>query len=345
MIRALMDYGALAAKARAMYGKRLRREDFSRMAAMGSAAELSEYLRSHPAWSACAAHLTGGVYIGRIELESALWTQFRSDYHKLLAFLPRRDEALMAFPVLLQEQRAILSALRGLKADRPPAGLPRTILRSRLDLRALAACTSFDGLIAAAGETIYAPALRRLRTARAEEFPDYAAAETLLRSAYFSHIYRVIHQNYRGETRSLLLRSFGEQIDWLNLMHILRLKTYFPGEQDYPAVLFPFNYRLRPEFIRSLCAAPDAAGVLALLQDTPYAGKLSLDGPEALEDSYRRAFYTFNRRQLTAATPSVYTAVAFLNLKELELHALVSLIESVKYGVPCDTALAQLSGS
>ena len=98
MIRALMDYGALAAKARAMYGKRLRREDFSRMAAMGSAAELSEYLRSHPAWSACAAHLTGGVYIGRIELESALWTQFRSDYHKLLAFLPRRDEALMAFP-------------------------------------------------------------------------------------------------------------------------------------------------------------------------------------------------------------------------------------------------------
>ena len=63
MIRALMDYGALAAKARAMYGKRLRREDFSRMAAMGSAAELSEYLRSHPAWSACAAHLTGGVSI------------------------------------------------------------------------------------------------------------------------------------------------------------------------------------------------------------------------------------------------------------------------------------------
>ena len=300
------------------------------MAAMGSAAELSEYSRSHPAWSACAAHLTGGVYIGRIELESALWTQFRSDYHKLLAFLPRRDEALMAFPVLLQEQRAILLLPCGAsRRDCPPAGLPRTILRSRLDLRALAACTSFDGLIAAAGETIYAPALRRLRTARAEEFPDYAAAETLLRSAYFSHIYRVIHQNYRGETRSLLLRSFGEQIDWLNLMT-------FSGSNPLPRraglsrrplpLQLPPAARVHPFPLcrpgRSGRPGPASGHPLCLESfwnmGTRRPWRIPTAGP----------FYTFNRRQLTAATPSVYTAVAFLNLKELELHALVSLIES-----------------
>ena len=36
--------------------------------------------------------------------------------------------------------------------------------------------------------------------------------------------------------------------------------------------------------------------------------------------------------------------MAYLNLKDLELHALVSLIESVKYGVPYDTSLARLFG-
>lgn len=344
MIRAQMEYGALSSKVHALYGKRLRLADFEHMASLRTEAELSEYLRSHPAWSACAARLAGGVYIGRVELELALWDQFRTDYRKLLHFIPRADKALFSFPILLQEQRAILSTLRRLKAGHPLSPLPRSILHSTLDLQALASCTDFDGLTAAARDTIYAPALHRLRPAQAGTLPDYTGAETLLRSTYFSHMYHIIHKCYRGETKAVLLRAYGEQIDWFNLIHILRLKTYFPGQSDYLPVLFPFNYRLRPEMIRALCAAPDLSSARELLQDTPYAAGLSSGGVEELEDAFRRAFYTFNRRQLTHGTPSIYTAMAYLNLKDLELHALVSLIESVKYGVPYDTSLARLFG-
>lgn len=64
-----------------------------------------------------------------------------------------------------------------------------------------------------------------------------------------------------------------------------------------------------------------------------------------VEDYYRRALFHFSRRQLMAGTPSVYTAVAYLNVKEAELQALVNVIESVKYGVPYDAALAELIGA
>ena len=46
-----MTYGALSAKIRALYGKRLRADDFARLAGLKNEAELLEALRQHPGWS------------------------------------------------------------------------------------------------------------------------------------------------------------------------------------------------------------------------------------------------------------------------------------------------------
>ena len=48
MIGALMTYGALTAKTKALYGKRLRTADFEHMAALGSETDVLEYLRTQP---------------------------------------------------------------------------------------------------------------------------------------------------------------------------------------------------------------------------------------------------------------------------------------------------------
>ena len=51
MKNAEMTYGALSAKIRALYGKRLRADDFARLAGLKNEAELLEALRQHPGWS------------------------------------------------------------------------------------------------------------------------------------------------------------------------------------------------------------------------------------------------------------------------------------------------------
>ena len=349
MIRADMTYGALCAKTRALYGKRLRLADYQHMAGLESVEDVMEYLRLKPGWSAAVGHLLeqyGGGFIGRVELEAVLWDQVYTEYAGLSHYVPRSDRAIMQFPVLLAEVRAILATLRRLKAghvkDTPVSF--RLLAGSRLDPKVLWTLSDYAALTEAAKETIYHAALRRMRPAEGEALPDYAAAEALLRSTYFSHMYRVIHKQYAGETQKVLLRAYGEQIDLLNIIHILRLKTYFPGVDSYFAVLFPFNYRLRPEFIRALCAAPDAAGVFELLKGSPYASSFTDVDVGEVEDYYRRAFYSFNKRQLISGRPSIYTAMAYLNLKELELRALVTVIESVKYGAPYDDSFARLIG-
>ncbi|MCI2057831.1 MAG: V-type ATPase subunit [Oscillibacter sp.] len=342
-------YDALCAKVRAMYGKRLRFADFERLGRCTSEQEVLDALRQFPAWSVAMAELepSADAYVGRVELENALSGETLREYQALMHYIPQGDRQLMQFPVLLAERDAILRALRRLKAGPDYHGMPhpsRFLNRSRIDAQAIELCRDYTGLLSACAGSIYAPVLTHLQPEDGTKLPDYMMTESLLRTAYFTNVYRIVHRRYSGETKALLLRAFGKQIDLLNLIHILRIKTYFPEMQDLFTVLFPFHYRLRPEFIRALCAAPDAASAFALVRRSPYAGSFRDMAVAEVEDYYHRAFYEFNRRQLLTGAPSVYTAISYLNLKDTECALLTNVVESVKYGVPYDSGFARLIG-
>lgn len=90
------------------------------------------------------------------------------------------------------------------------------------------------------------------------------------------------------------------------------------SRRPYLRVLFPFHYRLNPDFTRALCAAPGVDDVFALLRDSPYPGLLRRRGGGRGGGVLPTAICRFNKRQLAAVPPSIYTAVAYLELKELE---------------------------
>ena len=190
-----MTYGALSAKIRALYGKRLRADDFARLAGLKNEAELLEALRQHPGWSRALSLVPPGAwsYVGRVEMEGALRDELRLEYRSLSYYVPREDKPLMQFQLRAAERSALLAALRRLKTGRyakeppPTSAVP---LRLRLDEGALASCTSYDQLLDAARDTIYAPVLRHLRPSRDGALPDFTLAEAALRTAYFSQIGR-----------------------------------------------------------------------------------------------------------------------------------------------------------
>lgn len=342
----MSGYEALAAKVKAMYGKRLTMEDFEHISTLHSETEVLDFLRTHPGWKRALAPVTD-TSVDRARLETLLQNEIRAEYVALNHFAPRKDRFLLSFLVMLCELNQILSALRRLASHgrvKPAMAIPPDfLLHSRLDYRTLSLCQDYDGLIEAARDTMYGPVLRHLRPDQAGALPDYTAAEALLRSTYYTTLYRKCAKEYSGTTRTVLLRALGQQADLLNIIHILRLKTYFPGDERYLSLLFPIRDRLKPELIQALCAAPDADAVFDLLAASPYAQVFAGRDTSYLEAYYLRAFARFNHRQLSSGLPSVYTAVAYLVLKDLERRALTNDIECVKYGVPFDPFLARLA--
>ena len=336
-------YEALAAKARAMYGRRLRRGELIRVSRLDSVEQVLAQLGQLPAWAPAARSLAGEGLVTRERLEDALRAQVRREGLGLMAFLPQDDWALMDAPVRQAELERILAALRRLHASlyRETEQLPLGyVSRARVDLEQLRRCTDFAGLVDAARGSIFYDALSRLRPG--QPLPDYGVTEALLWSVYYRHLLRLIARRYAGDARRLLEQTVGGQVDLLNLMHILRMKQYFPQEDNYLPVLLPYHYKVGPEQIRAMCAAPDPQAVLELAEQTPYAAVFRRAAPEQLQSRYDGMLYRLSRRQLRMGKPSVYTAVAYLNLRELELRAVVSAVESVKYHQALDPALLQV---
>lgn len=340
------EFGALAAKVRAMYGRRLLYSDLVHMASMPDVPAVLDYLR-HTSWAPAVEKLEGKPK-ARVFLEPVLRDQVREEYLRLSWFVPRDDKLLLSYPVLRAELDAIMACLRQIKAaqDLEEVPLPqRFLLHSRMDYQALASCMTYDGLIAAAEQTIYAGALRHLRPAPPQRIPDYQMAESMLRTVYFSHLSRLVERHYGGEVRQTLLRFLGTQADLQNIIHILRLKRYFPEERDHLPYLLPFHLRMDPAQLAQLFAAPTLDAAFALLRETPYAQAFGDPDVSEVEDYYRRAMCRLYRRQLTTGAPSVCTAISYLNLKDAETSVLIGVIESVNYGAPFDDRFARLIGA
>lgn len=339
----LNDFGALSAKVKAMYGRRLRYADFLHIASMPDVRGVLDYLRQ-TGWAPAMVKLDG-LPLNRANLEAVLREQTREEYVRLNYFVPRDDKLLLSYPVLLAELEGILACLRRLKAGRvsEPRSLPqRFLLHSKMDHRALAACASYDELAAAARHTIYAGALDHLRRSQPQELPDYQVAESMLRTVYYSHLFRVMSRHYTGPVREELLHTLGTQADLLNIIHLLRLKRYFPEEQDHLPYLLPFHYRMKPAQLNQLFAAPSLDAAFALLQETRYAQAFQDVEVSEVEDYYRQAMYRLYRRQLIAGEPCVCTAIAYLHIKDAETSCLINAIESVNYGVPFDDGFVKL---
>lgn len=94
MIRDLIKYSAVTAKARAMYGKRLTEEDWAAMSGARSLRALWETLRRSGAWTEAHAPACAG---SAAALLAAVERQTRLDCDRLCLYLSERDAQILRF--------------------------------------------------------------------------------------------------------------------------------------------------------------------------------------------------------------------------------------------------------
>lgn len=331
-----MRYDALAVKAKAMYGRRVLKEDLQRITGLHTIEDIAAELRRLPGWSQATAHLPADELLTRAKLESALREQVRQEGIRLAAFAAREDLPLIEFPIRRSELEQILAALRRLHANLFKEVEPFShawTSRTRLDLDGLRRCSDFAGLVEATRGSIYHAALLRLVTPEGT-LPNYGSTEALLWSVYFKYLMELASKRYQGDVRRMMETAVGSQVDMMNILHALRLKRFFPESDHFLPILIPYHYKVKPDLIYAMCTAPTLDSAMELVESTPYAATFRGAKTEDLQDLYRKALYRTSRRQLIMGKPSVYSAVAYLNLRELELTAVVTAVEASKYRLP-----------
>lgn len=332
-------YVAISAKVRAMYGGRMTAEDYRLLMEKKTLPEAAAFLQSHRGYSRGLAGLrTAGIR--REALENALREVYIQEYQRIFSTLSLEDKALLRFPVYRAEWDAILTAMGRLNSSRQvevAAIWTGTLQKnSKLKLAQLKLADSFQDIVEAAEDTIYASALER--SAVQMETPSTAFVDNMMQVTYFAHLYKVLSAKYSGQVKTIIKQSLDQETDLLNLVQFLRLKKHF-SEEDIRRYSFPLpcSHRLGRAHIQALLNAPDYESAFHLVCDGPYGKIFRSISPTGLEAYLYTLQFKFNQRQLRAAVPTVYTPIAYLTLKEIELRNIISIIECIRYEIKPDS--------
>ena len=329
---------AIFSKARAMYGKRLKQNDYDRLLACDTVPEILSCLKTIPRY----AHLLSNLSerdIHRGQLEATLRLKLFQDYEALCRYEITVGEDFSDYTIMKAEMEQIMRYLTMLEAGTPQQfymTLPKYFNRvSSINLTAMSNAVNYDEFLSVLGKSVYAKLLAPFKPKKGESI-NLSAVENTLFNHMFKQVYAIIEKTSGAEKKDLK-KMFDANIDLRNFTRISRLKKYYQLEPDeIKKQLLPFG-SLKERQLEALCNAQDEKELFSIINQTSagrilakveYNSEFEIPRRALYQESYKRMYFSVN--------PSV-VLVAYFALAETETENIIHIIEGVRYKVPDET--------
>lgn len=326
---------AILAKVRAMYGGRLKPENYEELLRRRTVGELAGYLKNQTSYRQTLAGVQESL-IHRGQLESLLRRSLYDDYLRLMKF-SRSGSPFFGYYLLEQEIGQLVRCIGYLGAHNRQgyiSELPGYLLnRLSIDLQRLARADSPRALLTVLEGTPYHQLLAPLLRGDAVQTP---LCEAALYTYYYRRVLSLVHRQYRGKTRQALVDLFLQEAQLYNLRAIYRLKRFFDAPpEEIARYLLPFYHTLSRRQLERLVQARDAAQFLELLREGRlgryFAGEVLYIEQQTDRLTARQA-----RRLLHFTVSPAVGFTAYLMLRRLEIENIINIAEGVRYGVPSE---------
>ncbi len=340
----VMSYGALATKIRAMKSRLLKEKDFQHLAQMENISQAIAYLEQIPSYRA----VLGDQDAARLhqrDLERMVVGTLYYDFSKLYRFCGKSQKKLLEFYFRKFEISVIKRALRRIFNHGDRTGESRELRSffqklSNIHMEELSQAKTIPELLEALRDTSYKKVLLRLNNAGEAALFDYEMALDLY---YFSEIWKQKDKILKGTDLEMLIRTFGSQIDLLNLTWICRAKKYYqlPAASIF-ALLIPVSYRLRDEEISAMATASNGKELEEILAQTYYGRHFREVAAGELEKLYQQLLNRIYGEERRRNPYSLAVVTAYLHDKEEEIDKLTTVLEGVRYGLEPQETLAYI---
>lgn len=329
---------ATVAKARSIYGKRLKYSDYAELASRKKVTDAAEYLKKNTYYADALADVDTST-IHRGFLESVLNKAYYSRYEKLCRFQHLEKKPFFNFLLVRQEIRELLKALLYLNNDSPDVYVESMhsylIGKSGLDLMALARAEDFKGVLKVLRHTPYYDVLKNVKADSSGNIP-YTRCEVMLRTYYLKWLLENAKECTAGRARKALVDQINVQTDIINIINAYRMKKYFNADAlTLEKYMLPFYGRLSKEKQSELFSTQSPEEYLRVLSHTSYGRKseqLSEDMESgAFEKEFTRIRCQMAARSLTFSEDAAVSLYSLMYLQEVELNNIINIIEGIRY--------------
>lgn len=340
----LSSSGAISAKAKAMYGRRIKPVQYEELIRKRSVAELAQVLKNETGFSDTLKDIHEAT-IHRGQLEHLLRMDLYRRLDKLVRYVDGKQRQYYLAALKEFEIEQILAKIRMILSKdftHSLSDFPTVLTRyTKLDTRKLATVQSFEELLEGLSGSPYAQLLSPFVN-NGKEF-DYTGFEAVLEDYYFHYVSEMIDKVFRGKNRKILKKMWSTRIELDNITKIYRFKKFFHvSEQEIRTSLIECEGCIPKAKLNEMLTCADAETFLKLLAQSPY--HLHTDDKEYVYIEYYadQIKYHLAKRHLhyDSAPAIVYTAYQLTAQREIE--NLINIIEGVRYQVAPEEIMTML---
>lgn len=332
---------ALSAKARAMYGKRLKTDDYEALLQKKTIGDIVSYLRSDTLFVNTLAGVNEKA-VHRGQLEVLLRLSLYERLHRLLRYGSEHAGPFLVGMCMNTEIDMILLSVRSLMSgdetfrEQMITQMPLYMQKYlQVNLKQLAAVNSYDELYQLLAETPYGTILRKYSGTPVEEI-DLVGLEYDLRRSYFRRMYEQASQVASGETLDTLRRLVRMQAELNNLAVIYRLKKYFQADAEtIRKSILPVTCLFSQREMDQLIDEADGDGVIDAIARRyhHYVRNTRFTYIENFTDRVMKNVYY---SAMESSTDAALVLISYMHLSKMEIRNVINIVEGVRYSVSND---------
>ena len=329
------NYNATVAKIMAIYGKRLKPQDYTEMMNRQSVSDVADYLKKNTYYGKLLASIDTNT-IHRGMLENLLRRSVFETYMRITGFEHISNQRFYNYKIIQTEIDEIVRCIRCINAgsDKLIRDVPVYINHlTSFDLLELAKINDFSGLLDFIRKTPYYDILKNISPDEDGKV-DVTKCETLLRTYYINMLRN--SADFRSSDAKQFISFLETELDLINIINSYRLKAYFgASEDDIERDMLTFYGRLPAERQREIYSAPNAEEFIRRFAKTYYGKQMIQNGYDItnIEQSARRLRHKYARSMLRRSGSAPLSVYAFIFLRETEVQNIISIIEGIRYGV------------
>ncbi|MEG0177743.1 V0D/AC39 family V-type ATPase subunit [Anaerorhabdus sp.] len=328
--------GALTAKAKAMFGKRIRPEDYQTMLQKKTIAEVASYLKNDTYFNEVLAGINEKA-IHRGQLEALIRQDLFQRFSSLMRYANSPKNGFYRYGVIENEIHQILNCIRSFESkdymqfiQKLPTYLEQ---KTSFKLSELANVRNYDELLEVLKNTDYAPIIKQFKPIHMDEF-DFTGCESALRNYYFDTVLKIIEKDFSGKEHDDLRNIFLTQIELENITKIYRLKKYFEASPArIKELISPVHLRFSKKDLDYIIENCNADELFDYLAKSAYKNYTDNQRFIYIEYHTKKINYNINRRHLAFSSNPDIVLLSYMLLSETEIQNIVDIIEGIRYKI------------
>ncbi|WP_294579720.1 V-type ATPase subunit [uncultured Thomasclavelia sp.] len=327
-----LSSNALCAKAKAMYGNRLKEEAYSELCRKQTLGDMVTYLKTQTNYSDALKELNVRN-VHRHQLEAALNKEYFNRCARLMKYAPAKNLDFYRQEIVAIEVDLIVDKIISIK-EQDQASFSLEIpdyLANKMsfNIYGLINVDNYKDLVTYLKRTRYYPILVDF------DFTtpiDINGLERKLKTLYYQVYVELIKKYFRGKEQRELLDLINTSIELANITKIYRYKKYFnETEEAIRNSLFLQSARISLKMYDQLIESRDAEAMIKLLSESKYNVYLGENDYPYIEYYIEEIKYNIAKwhMRFSGSAPLVYLTYSIL--QKIEIDNLKHIIEGIRY--------------